>query len=224
MKKSNQNVDEHAFDIIDTEEKAYWLGFIFADGTIGSNNYRFELSLSLKDKTHLEKFKTFIKYNKPVKIAKAGYGKRADQIYMRCRIFFNSKHLHGILNSYGCTPRKSLTLTFPKKEIFKEVVLIKHFLRGYVDGDGCISYATKNHTHMTLVIEGTKAFLDGFQDNLILEKPNKIRKKSFGKSYHLSFQRSRGLYVLKYLYKQTTVYLDRKYERYMEYCRLYEGS
>jgi hypothetical protein len=63
--KFNQNV----FDCIDTEEKAYWLGFIFADGYISSHipdkkkTYKFELSLSLKDKSHLEKFNQFMRYN-----------------------------------------------------------------------------------------------------------------------------------------------------------------
>ncbi|MGM9535052.1 MAG: hypothetical protein ACI3VR_07355, partial [Intestinibacter sp.] len=60
--------NEHIFDVIDTEEKAYWLGFIFADGYIGSTPlepnkksvYNFELSLKLEDTSHLEKFKSFI--------------------------------------------------------------------------------------------------------------------------------------------------------------------
>jgi intein/homing endonuclease len=218
----NKNLNEFIFDNIDTEEKAYWLGFIFADGTISSTRFRFELSLSLKDIDHLEKFRQFIGYIKPLKIEKAGYGKRSEQQYMRCRLYFNSKHLHGILNSYGCTPRKSLTLQFPKKSIFKTNSLIRHFLRGYIDGDGCITYATKDHSGMNLNLLGTKQFLVDFQNNLPLEKSNKIRKKIDEKVYSLSYQRNRGLYVCKYIYLNSTIYLDRKFKKFQEYCRLYE--
>ena len=56
--------NENIFDIIDTEEKAYWLGFIFADGYIETPKpnmkYTFEICLSCKDKHHLEKFNIFM--------------------------------------------------------------------------------------------------------------------------------------------------------------------
>ena len=51
------------FDVIDTEEKAYWIGFIWCDGYNskryrGKNstpNYEFKLSLMEDDIGHLEK-------------------------------------------------------------------------------------------------------------------------------------------------------------------------
>lgn len=57
------------------------------------------------------------------------------------------------------------------------------------------------------------------QNYLPLEKKNKIDK--IKNIYKLSFQRSRGKYVLNYLYNNATIYLDRKEVRYKEYCRLY---
>ena len=71
--------NENVFDTIDTEEKAYWLGFIFADGYISSQKegkkkqYKFELTLGVEDIDHLHKFNKFIGYEgdnvkaKPVK-------------------------------------------------------------------------------------------------------------------------------------------------------------
>lgn len=66
--------DETIFDVIDTEEKAYWLGFIYADGYIsstltkgkyqGKNPYAFGLALQLRDINHLIKFNNFTKHNK----------------------------------------------------------------------------------------------------------------------------------------------------------------
>ena len=56
LTKFNENV----FDSIDTEEKAYWLGFIFADGYISLKGNSFELSLKGSDSEHLDKFNKFM--------------------------------------------------------------------------------------------------------------------------------------------------------------------
>lgn len=72
---------------------------------------------------------------------------------------------------------------------------------------------------MTISLLGTKDFLEVLQNYLPLEKKNKIDK--IKNIYKLSFQRSRGKYVLNYLYNNATIYLDRKEIRYKEYCRLY---
>ena len=172
-------VDETVFDCIDTEEKAYWLGFIYADGNISnaehikevSNKtvYRLEISLQSDDIDHLNKLKSFFKWDGVVKISKTNYARKD-----RCRLYFNNKHIWKTLNSYGCTPNKSLTLKFPNIEIFNDCSLIRHFIRGYVDGDGCISYLQKNHSRMTLSLLGTIDMLTNIQKHLPIERPNKI--------------------------------------------------
>lgn len=142
--------NEHVFDFIDSEEKAYWLGFIFADGYIYSAplkegktrvDYNFELCSSDKDKGHMEKFNKFIDRNKEVKVTKS------DKLgHFRCRVCLSSKHLWNTLNYLGCTPNKSLTLSFPKLSVFRDASLIRHFIRGYFDGDGCITCSNMQHT------------------------------------------------------------------------------
>ena len=57
----------------------------------------------------------------------------------------NSPHLVETLISYGCTPRKSLTLKFPDFNIFKSQSLINHFIRGYFDGDGSVFISNEKH-------------------------------------------------------------------------------
>ena len=220
------NINSSIFDEIDTEEKAYWLGFFYADGNIsdmksylkksGKYVYRMEVSLMASDIEHLNKLKNFLGYEKELKISKAG--DRAE----RCRLYFNDKHMWNKLNEIGCTPIKSLTLKFPDESIFKDKSLIRHFIRGYVDGDGCISYCNKEHTAMTLRILGTKHFLENMQNYIPLEKNNKIMKKE--NIHELTFQRRRGVYVCNFLYKNCNVYLKRKLNRHIEYCRLYEES
>jgi len=91
-------IDETVFDCVDTEEKAYWLGFIYADGNISdaeaikkkSNKsvYRLEVSLQSNDIEHLNKLKQFFKWQGEVKINKTNF-ERKD----RCRLYFNNKHI-----------------------------------------------------------------------------------------------------------------------------------
>jgi intein-encoded DNA endonuclease-like protein len=219
------NFDEHIFDTIDTEEKAYWLGFIYADGTISSSplrkkeddnvkvQYQFELSLSSKDYTHLCKFAKFINYD-------------IDKIYkddIRCRLSVYSKHLWNVLNCNGCTPQKSLTLRFPKRELFDNVFLIRDFIRGYFDGDGCIGIDNKQYPTFHLL--GTSQFLTEIQNyfgsNLTLQILHP-EKQSITK--YISTKGSEAKRLCDLLYKNSTIYLDRKYDKYLEICRLSEKS
>lgn len=155
INKQNQvRVNEYVFDIIDTEEKAYWLGFLFADGNVSSKGNKIELSLSSTDIEHLEKFKEFLNYNGNLKEYNTNFIKRK-----RCRLIFSSKHMHTTLCKCGCIPKKSLILQFPKVELFKESRYIKDFIRGYVDGDGCLTYQDKQHKIPNISILGTFSFL-----------------------------------------------------------------
>ena len=205
LKKSK--FDENVFDIIDTEEKAYWLGFVFADGNISSHTpnkkhtYKFELSLALKDKNHLYKFNSFMNYK--------GNNVKCDSY--RCRWYIGNKHLWETLNSYGCTPKKSLTLNFPDENIFKSKDLIRHFIRGYFDGDGCIICTNKTRSINLL---GTPNFLTMCQKHFnvynILHKNHNssltVRFDTFGKTAYK---------IAEFLYKDSTIYLDRKYTKYL---------
>lgn len=147
---NNQNklkFNENVFDEINTEEKAYWLGFMYADGYIDSSpldpdkksTYKVELSLSEYDIEHLYKFNKFMQHeDNNVKVGKV---KAKDKEYYRCRWGIANKHLWSSLNNLGCTPRKSLTLQFPNISIFSNDNLIVPFIRGYFDGDGCLTYS-----------------------------------------------------------------------------------
>lgn len=81
--QNKSKFNEHIFDSIDTEEKAYWLGFIFADGYISSRDNAFELSLKAEDKEHLDKFNTFMEHiHDNVKLSTV---KTNNIEYFRCR-------------------------------------------------------------------------------------------------------------------------------------------
>ena len=225
--------DETIFDSIDTEEKAYWLGFIFADGYISStpleedkkSSYQFELSLKADDSEHLHKFNKFMKHKD--NIVKINDVKCNGTICKRCRWGVNNKHLWTALNNKGCTPRKSLTLEFPNINIFKDESLIRHFIRGYWDGDGCLSWSDHDHKRPHVSALGTEDFLTEMKKYLPLKFNyilgyNDKHKNTITRV--LSVVGRNGYDLAKYLYSNATIYLDRKYEKYLEYCRLYEES
>ena len=87
---SRNTLIKDIFRQIDTEEKAYWLGFLYADGYVSKYN-QVEVSLALKDKNHLEKLKVFINTNTNI---------ITDD--HRCRLLFCSKELANDLASLCC--------------------------------------------------------------------------------------------------------------------------
>jgi len=197
--------NEFIFDKIDTEEKAYWLGFIAADGYISDQNH-FELSLGLKDKNHLEKFGKFINKNVTVD-------------HFRCRIGINNKHLRNTLFSYGIVPRKSLILEF-----FTQLKpnLISHYIRGYFDGDGCVYLGNNNKNIDTLTVScsirflGTKNFLLQIQE--ILNVKSSLTQTKGQNIFVLNIRSVNSiLKTQKFLYNDSSIFLERKQEKY---CRL----
>lgn len=222
-------MNQHFFDTIDTEEKAYWLGFLFADGNLSKSSYTrkdgtikngcYRISLDLKgnDIDHLQKFADTLELNQTIKKSNGSFDT------FRCRLGFNNKHMWTVLNNYGCTPRKSLTLKFPDISIFKNTWLIISFIRGYVDGDGCICHIDKDHTKMQIKILGTYDFLSVLQKQLPIEYDNCLYRRPTENVFELVFNSKRGAYISSILYNGATVYLKRKFEKHEELCRLYKG-
>ena len=214
--------NEHVFDTIDTEEKAYWLGFIYADGYISSiDRAGFEIALKAEDSNHLQKFNTFMEHRK--NNVKLGISKCNGKEFQRCRWNVRNQHLWSTLNSLGCVPNKSLIAQFPNVEIFTNPELIKHFIRGYFDGDGCVSYGNKEHTKVCVNIVGTEHILDTI-NHYIPKCLYKQKKSTNGCTYTLSASGRRAFEFIDYLYRNASIYLDRKYQRYKEFCRIYEES
>jgi len=206
--------DESVFDLIDSEEKAYWLGFIYADGYIDANKFIFEISLKSSDKEHLEKFNKFMKH-KDKNHVKISNSKCGDKCFERCRWYVSNKHLWNILNSYGCTPNKSLTLEFPNFLIFKYDHLIRHFIRGYFDGDGSFSrYLLKTCVNPHIQIIGTHAFLTKILEYSQLNGRFGKDKRWKNNTEYIEFDKENGIKFINYIYDNCTIYLDRKYKLY----------
>lgn len=217
-KQNLTKFNENVFDSIDTEEKAYWLGFIFADGNIsspkknGKSIYTFELALQLQDINHLIKFNQFMQHEKN--------NVKTDSY--RCRWSITNKHLWEILNSYGCTPRKSLTLKFPDESIFKDKSLIRHFIRGYFDGDGCISHNNSKDDAPSVSLLGTDEMLWPIQQKILNDyNPFYLNNPKNKTTLVLSRATTKAVLFMYALYYKSNIYLDRKYQKFLHYkdCR-----
>lgn len=197
------------FESIDTEEKAYWLGFLYADGYVNKNSNSIEFCLQEKDYSHVVKFSRFMGINDLSRIKRKTVllnGKK----YFSYRITITDKLLKENLIELGCVPNKSLILKFPsEKQVPK--YLVRHFVRGYIDGDGSIGRYRKNQNRPQLQILGTPEFL-----HLLIDSMG-WKELKFGHNKHHSdrtfFAIWEASYVQNYLddlYLNSTIYLDRK--------------
>lgn len=210
--KRKYSVNDTYFKEIDSEEKAYWLGFLLADGCIHtrSGQDRLSLVLSVKDKEHLEKFKKTISFTGPINdyIKKSGKFLGLKHSYLR----ITSQELADDLAKMGCVPRKSLILKFP---IIKDE-LISHLVRGYFDGDGSVFISNEKHWRSNKIFPvihfrflGTFDFLSKLNDKIGLS--GRITQPKGNKAYVLCFKRNKKAKLFyNYLYKNATIFLERK--------------
>lgn len=219
--ENKQNItkfNETQFDSIDTEEKAYWLGFLMADGNLSSTCNNIELGLKESDKKHLEKYLQFLNFTDQNKI-KYHKGKLGNSY----RVVITNKHMWNRLNQLGCVPKKSLILTFPKEVINYKL----DFIRGYFDEDGCLSYIRNlKSVSPNCSMISTKEFLLEIQSilkNYDVDSKIVSDKRYKGNTKILKFSVKNSKKLLKILYSNASIYLDRKYNRYLffkkEFCR-----
>jgi hypothetical protein len=199
--------DGSAFEKIETEEQAYWLGFLYADGSItASDRHVLELTLKEEDYLHLVKFQTFLKTNAPVVKRISRCNGKEFKSFRICA--YNKKIVEDLIR-LGCFPRKSLSLRFPSYgQVPKH--LVNHFVRGYFDGDGSI-YVGTSSGHISIV--GTSDFLNEIKRIYGLPR-NELHQK--GNAYSFLYGKRTIIYpFLMAIYCHATTFLDRKYERFI---------
>lgn len=205
-------VNHQFFSIIDTEQKAYWLGFMYADGFLSNSvgQRMIGLSLAEKDKDHLALFREHLEATYPIKTYTAT-GFKSGTTY--CRLLISSAQLFEDLRAKGAVEHKTFVLTFPtSSQVPYE--LSHHFIRGYFDGDG--SWA-KNNNGYSFKLCGTKELLDevlvriGFPG-----RPLYKRREDDKNNWYCSIGgRLQARSIGDWMYRDATVYLQRKYERYL---------
>ena len=222
--KKTYSCDENYFDKIDNEEKAYVLGLLYADGCVCGRK-DIVLSLQERDVDILKKIKKLFKSDRPLHYIKSKKIEHQSQY----KFYLYSDRLVKKLNKLGCMRRKSLILKFPTK---KQVPtrLLKHFMRGYLDGDGCIcTYFRKSSRYLKckVCIASTYSFLNQYKKEC--KKQLNInfslkRKKNYGNTIYnyASGEMSLGgisdiIKFCNWIYKDATIYLERKYDKFKKF-------
>lgn len=203
--------DYRKFKVIDSAQKAYWLGFIAADGCnyIRETNASVVINISRKDKEHLVKFQNFMNSNVQIidHIQDAGFSNNTQM----SKIVFNSIEMAEDLKNLGITPKKSLTLKPP--EIEKEYFL--PFILGYFDGDGSLFKASQGNNY-GINIEGTKEMLEWINNILEISDHLEKRQKNDTNNYYIRCGGvNKPYYIMKKLYDSCSEHLERKYNIFL---------
>lgn len=212
IKQNKYIYNENAFKTIETEEDAYWLGFMYADGNINELRMVCDLSMAEKDVEHLEKFKNFISPNN-ILIKRKSYLSSTNKEYYSYRFYITNKQITENLINNGCLWSKTYDIKFPT-HISKE--MMPHFIRGFFDGDGNITSSLRqNNLNFTCA---NYDFLIDLQNylNLTCEmKKNKIVNDNRSEAKRIQWSAKKDLISFyNYIYKDATIYLDRKYNTF----------
>lgn len=210
------DIDETVFNNI-TEESAYWVGFLMADGCINRHPYggnpTVNITLKGSDDGHLNKFKLFLKTDKPLYYSKNG------QVHIQ----ISSSEICERLISFGVTERK----TYNNAEVV-ELENNRHFWRGLFDGDGCISEMKEegDKRYWKITLTGSENMIEQFISFIKNIYPGvggstRTIPMASGSEHDNVMEWTTGGYgnpmrVLKILYDDCSVYLDRKIGIYRE--------
>jgi hypothetical protein len=214
-----KSINENFFSDINSEEKAYFLGFLYADGSITHNC--FKLTLHPKDEEILNKFKLSLNSNHKMILDRGFYP----------RFSITNKKIYEDLIKLGCGHRKSLTLKFPSENQVPSY-LLNHFVRGFFDGDGSVNFTiNKKYGYIQWIVTFTSSLEfnldlqqklahridDKFLDlKLYKEKDNE--KICYFQVGGTSDSRIKKIY--EFLYKDSSVFLSRKKSKFEEIINL----
>ena len=193
--------NSNVFEKIDTEEKAYWLGFLYADGYVDPERGEIILGLADKDKEHIDKFRFFLETN-------ASYKDKINNQKKPYRFFrLYDKKLCEDLEKQGLYRKKSLTLE-PKMIIPNEFLIA--WSRGLFDGDGSIfpQKNSKNSIRYRIDLMGTEPILNYVMNLWQISK--KLDRNRTIPKFVVAGKREVNR-ILHLLYDDATIYLDRKY-------------
>lgn len=196
------SLDATTFQTIDTEAKAYWLGFLFADGSVSKRTVT--LALSHKDRSHVEAFRDFMKSEAPVKDVMRLVNTLTSIVQITDRDLAADLVKLGI--SVGRPlPTTSLIATPPE--------LQHHWIRGFFDGDGS---AGQGRPRMSFCCPHTE-LLHLIRDMIAAWARHpfgSILPHSHGVVWYLTYSGINSCRdTANYLYRDATFCLQRKYDR-----------
>lgn len=207
------SLNHNYFSVIDSDKKAYYLGFIAADGCVSSKNNSIKIALSEVDVLQLKYFKDAIESRAPIKHYTTNNGFNIVQFSI------SSKQMKYDLQKYSIVPNKTYK-GLSMKNIPEQYQL--PFFFGYYDGDGSFSW-NKNTRQGALKVTGhTKGILEEFAKMLPKTLQYDLKPKIYYAKerniYSLEFSTLPSIKILDTLYAFTSIYwMDRKYRKFQEF-------
>ena len=221
------SVNDDYFKNIDDEHKAYWVGFMIADGFLvnsGHSKESFGLNLKTDDIEAVQAFKKDLEATYPIHTyTDVSTFDGTEYVCSMSKIVMKSKKIFHDLMSLGFTLKKSYEAKLPLNKIPDH--LVKHLVRGYFDGDGSLSKSgdKKWHTY-DLKFTGTKEVME--QIRHILSKDNVKLSDRYperdNNNRSLNLCGDEQVYrICKWMYDGATIFLKRKHDRYLQLKRKY---
>lgn len=215
--KRKYSLNENYFDEIDTPNKAYILGFLYADGYNNRINNTVVLSLNREDREILEKINKEIGSTKP--LFESNYTPDDGVERHMLILTMASKHMCESVEKWGLVQNKTFTITFPD---FLKEDLIPHFVRGYFDGDGCAcSTSDKGRPRFQITLMSSTQFCNGLIDyletqNIHFHINQPLRKSKKNKIVRSGNNKELPKFI-NLIYKDADLYLERKKNKGLTY-------
>lgn len=217
ISRRKYQIDEKYFDKIDNPNKAYILGFLYADGYNSLDKSTLSIALQEEDKYILEFMRKELNSEKPLEFL--DYSNKYNNGYHyknQYRLTIFNKHICETLNKIGMVQNKSLILTFPDID----ESLYSHFIRGYFDGDGSVSFS-ESSSNCIVTITSTIEFCSTIKEilkntiNINTGIYNASNKNGITKVASISgkFQVEK---FGQFIYKDANHYLQRKYDKFVQ--------
>ncbi len=213
--------DYNYFDVIDTEEKAYFLGLFYSDGTNNQKRNSSAIELQHGDVDILNKLNIAMKSNHPLLYNDPRHRRPNEQPTYKA--IFYSKYFCSQLTKLGCVPRKSLILKFPTPNQVPKY-LLRHFIRGYYDGNGgCGAYIQNKKYYLRCGIRASRLFCSELTTFLSKELDITYSISKDSESNKIQFFGKNANIFLSWLYKNTNLFLERKYLKYNQSLNMIES-
>jgi intein/homing endonuclease len=213
------SLNEQYFDNIDCEEKAYFWGILYADGNNSIKKTEIKLNLQEDDHEILIKLNNLLQPTKPILY------KPTNRINCKSQyaLIINSKIISYRLNELGIVPNKTFKVEYPT---WLNNDLNRHFIRGYFDGDGCVTF-NKINKQLCISFTGTENMMLGIQrilmdqldfyktklSNRYPERNNNIRSLMY-------FGNGNSRKFYNYLYNNSKIYMARKKNKFNKHLKL----
>lgn len=192
------------FNEINSQDKAYWLGFLLADGCVFKN--RLTVKLAEKDLGHLKKLHDALDSSVPI---------HAYPVRGTVESNHTSERLTNSLHKWNCVPNKTSSLAYPNIPSNMD----RHLIRGYIDGDG--SVIRKNDATKTLrfcICCGSLEFLSAVVSKLPITTKIHTRTNDWGSAFIIDIGGNKKSKTLRdWLYDGALTYMDRKRDEAYKY-------